>query len=112
MTECFAVKKYIPDIDDKKWVIVFSGQKLVGFLTIDNKNVIWNVCIATNYRRRGIAQQAIQIAVEDACPLVRPKLLVDNKGKEYKKLYKLYMSYGFTLVKNDGKITTMEFKCT
>jgi hypothetical protein len=112
MTECFAVKKYIPDIDDKKWVIVFSGQKLVGFLTIDNKNVIWNVCIATNYRRRGIAQQAIQIAVEDACPLVSPKLLVDNKGKEYKKLYKLYMSYGFTLVKNDGKITTMEFKCT
>ena len=36
---------------------------------------------------------------------------VDNLGKNYKKLIKLYTLYGFTLVKNDGKTTTMEFKC-
>ena len=110
--ECFAVKKYVPDIDDKLWVMVFSRKKLVGFLTIDKNNVIWNVCVATNYRRRGIAQQAIQVAVDDVCPLNNPRLLVDNRGKDYKKLLKLYISYGFTLVKNDGKITTMEFKCS
>jgi ribosomal protein S18 acetylase RimI-like enzyme/superfamily II DNA or RNA helicase len=112
MNECFNVKKYVPDIDDKIWVMVFSRKKLVGFLAIDNKNIIWNVCVATNYRRRGIAQQAIQIAVSDVCPKKSPRLLLDNRGKNHKKLLKLYTEYGFTLVKNDGKITTMEFKCT
>jgi ribosomal protein S18 acetylase RimI-like enzyme len=112
MNECFAVKKYVPDIDDKIWVMVFSRKKLVGFLAIDNNNVIWNVCVGTNYRRRGIAQQAIQTAVKDICPDKNPRLLVDNRGKNYKKLVKLYNGYGFTLVKNDGKVTTMEFKCS
>ena len=112
MNECFDIKKYIPDIDDKIWVMVFSRKKLVGFVTIDNNNIIWNVCVATNYRNRGIARQAIQIAIENVCPKNNPRLLVDNKGKDYKKLIKLYTSYGFTLVKNDGKHTTMEFKCS
>jgi hypothetical protein len=112
MNECFSVKKYVPEIDDKRWVMVFSRKKLVGFLAIDKKNIIWNVCVATNYRRRGIAKQAIQIAVNDVCPAKKPRLLVDNRGKNYKKLVKLYTGYGFTLVKNDGKVTTMEFKCT
>ena len=103
MNECFSVKKYVPDIDDKIWVMVFSRKKLVGFLAIDNNNVIWNVCVATNYRRRGIAQQAIQTVVKDVCPDKNPRLLVDNRGKNYKKLVKLY---------NDGKVTTMEFKCS
>jgi len=111
MNECFAVKKYTPDIDDKIWVMVFSRKKLVGFVAIDQKNVIHNVCVATNYRRRGIAQPAIQSAVEDVCSKQKPRLLVDNLGKNYKKLIKLYTLYGFTLVKNDGKTTTMEFKC-
>lgn len=111
MNECFRVNKYIPDIDDKKWVMVFSKKKLIGFLAIDNNNVIWNVCVATNYRQRGIAIQAIQAAVDDVCPKKSPRLFVDNRGKTYKKLIKLYTAYGFTIVKNDGKITTMEFKC-
>jgi ribosomal protein S18 acetylase RimI-like enzyme len=111
MKECFNVKNYIPDIDDKVWVMVFSRKKLVGFLAIDNNNVIWNVCVATNYRRRGISQQAIRTAVNYVCPNKSPRLLVDNRGKNYKKLVKLYTLYGFTLVKNDGKNTTMEFKC-
>ena len=68
--------------------MVFSRKKLVGFLAIDNNNVIWNVCVATNYRRRGIAQQAIQTAVKDVCPDKNPRLIVDNRGKNYKKLVK------------------------
>ena len=39
------------------------------------------------------------------------RLFVDNKGKNYIKLIKMYTEYGFTLVSNDGNITTMEFKC-
>lgn len=111
MNECFKVKKYVPEIDDKRWIMVFSKKKLVGFVVIDSDNIIWNVCVATNYRRRGIGKQAIQTAVNDVCPKDNPRLLVDNHGKDYKKLVALYISYGFVLVKNDGKITTMEFKC-
>jgi hypothetical protein len=111
MEECFKIKKYIPSIDDKRWIIVFSNKKIVGFLAIDKNNLIWNVCVSNVYRKRGIAQHAIQTAVNNICPESSPRLLIDNKGKNYKSLIKLYTSYGFTFVKNDDKITTMEFKC-
>lgn len=111
MNECFSLKKYTPDIDDKKWIMIFSQKKLVGLLTIDQENIIWNVCVATNYRRQGIGKQIIQEAIDDVCPKQNPRLFVDNLGKNYKKLMKMYTGYGFTIVKNDGKITTMEFQC-
>ena len=111
MFECFKVLKFIPDIDKKQWIIVFLRKKIVGFLTIDDENIIWNVCVAINYRRHGIAQQALQKAVETSCKGKNPRLFVDNKDKTYTKLITLYTGYGFTLIKNDGKTTTMEFKC-
>jgi superfamily II DNA or RNA helicase len=112
MNDCFKVKNYTPEIDSKQWVMVFSRKKIVGFIVIDDKNIIWNTCIATNYRRRGMGKQAIEIAVSEVCPKNNPRLKVDNLGKNYKKLISLYTSYGFTIVKNDQKITEMEFKCS
>ena len=111
MFECFNIKKYKPDIDDKRWIFVFSRKKMVALLVIDNKNIIWNVCVAKNYRSMGIANQAVNQAVADVCPLNNPRLLVDNRGKTYNKLIKLYKSYGFAVIKDDGNYTTMEFKC-
>ena len=110
MLECFNVKKYVPDIDSKQWLFVFLRNKLVGFLII-KVNVISTVCVATNYRRRGIAKNAIAKALEDLCKIKNPRLLLDNNMKTYDKLLKLYTEYGFTLIKKDEKITTMEFKC-
>ena len=110
MLECFNVKKYVPDIDSKQWLFVFLRNKLVGFLII-KVNVISTVCVATNYRRRGIAKNAIAKALEDLCKIKHPRLLLDNNMKTYDKLLKLYTEYGFTLIKKDEKITTMEFKC-
>lgn len=111
MFECFKVKKYRPDIDDKKWIFVFSRKKMVALLTVDQKNDISNVCVAKNYRVMGIAKQAINHALKDICSRNNPRLLVDNRSKTYNKLIKLYKSYGFTVIKDDGKYTTMEFKC-
>jgi superfamily II DNA or RNA helicase len=107
MGECLKVKKYVPEINGNKWIIIFSKKKIVGFLVIDIKNIILNVCIATNYRKKGMAKYAIEKAVKDVCPKDSPVLLVDNRGKDYKKFIKLYTSYGFTLLKNDGRITIM-----
>ena len=111
MYDCFKIEKYTPNIDNKKWIFIFLRKKTVGFLTIDSTNIIWNVCVAPNYRNRGVAQEAIQKAVEYSCPIRNPRLLVDNKGKTYDKLIKLYNKYGFNIIKNDGQFTTMEFKC-
>lgn len=112
MKECFAIKKYVPDIDDNKWVFVFSKKKIVGFVIFDNNNDVVNLCIATHYRRqKGLPKQIIQIAVKDICPLKRTKLLMDNRDKKYTKYVKLYTEYGFNILKNDGKTTTLEFKC-
>jgi hypothetical protein len=111
MFECFKILKFVPDIDKKEWIIVFLRKKIVGFLIIDTDNIIWKVCVATNYRRNGIAREALQKAVESSCKVKNPRLEVDNKGKTYTKLINLYTEYGFTTVKDDGKYTTMEFKC-
>lgn len=113
-SECFGIKKYRPEVDSKRWFMVFLRKKMVAFLTSDTKNinVIDTVCVAENYRRRGIAKDALAYAVNKVwCP-VNPRLMVDNREKMYNKLLKLYKKYGFTVTKNDGKITTLEFKCS
>ena len=108
--ECFGISNYSPGIDDSKWIFTFLRKKMVGFLSIDKKNIIWNVCVGEKYRRKGIAKKSIRAAIEKTCP-VDPKIYVDNKGKNYTKLIRMYKSFGFTIIANDGKRTTMEFKC-
>jgi len=107
--ECFGIKKYKPNIDSKQWVFVFARKKMVGFIAVDN-NIITNVCIAKNYKNMGIAQQAVKVAVNRICTK-NLQLIVANTEKSYNKLIKLYTSYGFDILMNDGKNTTMEIKC-
>jgi hypothetical protein len=108
--QCYGIKKYIPDIDDKKWIIIFSRKKIAGYLSIDNNNIIHNICVSTIYNKNDTAKQFIQSAVNYICPNT-PRLLVDNKGKDYKYLVKLYQTYGFNIIKKDENITYMEFVC-
>ena len=112
INECFNRKDYKAEIDSKRWVLTFRKSKLVSVLALDSKNVIWNVCVAKNYRRQGIGKKSLEEAVGYSCPAVNPKLYVDNTGKTYTKLIKMYTEYGFTIISNDGKTTTMEFKCS
>jgi ribosomal protein S18 acetylase RimI-like enzyme len=112
MDECFGVKKYKPDINDYKWVMIFSKSKLVAFMVIDSKDVIWNVCVAKNYRRQGIAKEAMRLATEQLCEQGKnPKLLVDNIGPTFKKLVKMYTSFGFVIDSADGRYTYMSYPC-
>jgi hypothetical protein len=107
MGECLKIKKYVPVDDDKKWILVFSRKKLVSIIVINtDNNTIVNACVATNYKRKGLGKQFIQKALENEDKL---QLIVDNRGKDYKKKIILYTDYGFVLVKNDGKQTLMEF---
>lgn len=108
MYKCFTIKKYEPDIDDKKWVIVRLKKKLVGLFTIDSTNTIWNLCIAPNHHKNG--RQIIEKAIEYSFSIKNPRLLIDNKNKDYGKLIKLYTKYGFKILKNDETNTTMEFE--
>ena len=107
--ECFSIKKYKPDIDSKQWVFVFARKKMVGFIAVD-KNIITNVCIAKNYKNMGVAKDAVKVAVNKICTKDL-QLIVANTEKSYNKLIKLYTSYGFDVLMNDGKNTTMEIKC-
>lgn len=109
MFECFGIKKYKPNIDSKQWVFVFARKKMVGFIAVNN-NIITNVCVAKNYKTMGVAQQAIKVAVNSICTKDL-QLIITNTEKSYNKLIKLYKSYGFDTVMNDGKNTTMEIKC-
>jgi len=111
MEDCFDIKKYTPIIDDKQWVMIFSRKKFVAFLSIDKNNVIWDICVATSYEKKDIAQYIIQTAISDICPVASPRIVVDIKGKDYKIFINKYLLYGFTIVVNNEKTITMEFKC-
>lgn len=109
MKECFSIAKFIPEVDSKQWIMIYNRKKLVGFLVLDTKNMVDIVCIATNYRRQGVSHEAIQTVIE-TLQNKKARIIVNNLANDYKKLIKLYTEYGFTLVKNDGKTTKMEFK--
>ncbi len=114
MGECFGNTRYrISQDDTNTWVLVFLRKKLVGFITIDNENILWNVCVAKNYRRQGIAGQAMQIAVSNACSIrgKNPSLLVDNRNKDSNKLIRLYQSFGFNIDKTEGQFTYLSIPC-
>jgi ribosomal protein S18 acetylase RimI-like enzyme len=113
MEECFDIKKYKAPVDNNTWILVFSKKKLVGFIMVDNDNVLWNVCVAKNYRRQGIATQAMKQATDYICNLrgKTPSLYVDNKDNKAKKLIRMYSSFGFEIVKTDDKYTYMQHSC-
>jgi len=112
MGECFGTKQKI-DNDSNRWIIVFARKKIVGFVTIDSNNTLWNVCVAKNYRRQGIAKEAIKMATNFTCTLggKNPTLLVNNQGKDFKKLIRMYVSFGFEIKRSDDKYTYMEHSC-
>jgi ribosomal protein S18 acetylase RimI-like enzyme len=114
MGECFDLKKYKVPIDDNTWIIVFSKKKLVGFIMIDKKNILWNVCVAKNYRRQGIAKEAMKEATRHICNIKgeAPSLLVDNRNKDAKKLIRMYNSFGFEVIKSDDRFTHLQHSCT
>uniref|UniRef100_A0A6C0ELA5 N-acetyltransferase domain-containing protein n=1 Tax=viral metagenome TaxID=1070528 RepID=A0A6C0ELA5_9ZZZZ len=114
MGECFGAKKYQPEINNNTWILVFSRKKLVGFITVDDDNILWNVCVAKNYRRQGIARAAMKMATNDVCSVrgKRPTLLVDNRNKDATKLIRMYKSFGFDIQRADERYTYMEHPCT
>jgi len=113
MNECFNLEKYSIKEDDNTWLLVFSKKKIVASIMIDKDNKLWNVCVAKNYRQRGIAKDAIKFAVKYICDKKGspPVLLVDNRSKDAKKLLKMYTSFGFEIVKTDENHTTMSYTC-
>lgn len=113
MDQCFKIKKYKAPIDENTWILVFSKKKLVGFIMVDKDNILWNVCVATNYRRQGVATQAIKMAVQYICKLrgKAPSLYVDNNDSQVKKLIRMYTSFGFEITRSDNKYTYMEYSC-
>jgi len=114
MGECFGTKKFNAPIDDNLWIMVFSKSKLVGFIMIDEENILWNVCVAKYYRKKGIAAKAMSIAVQHVCGVKRknPTLQVDNRAESAQKLITVYTSYGFKVDRSDEKITYMSHDCS
>lgn len=113
LDECFNTKNSKITIDDSLWIIVFLRKKIVGFLTIDTDNTLWNVCIDKKYRQKGIAKQAIKTAIDHICSIKgkTPSLSVDNRTENVKKLISMYESFGFNISKSDNRYTYMEYSC-
>jgi len=113
MGECFDMKKYKAPIDDNTWIMVFSRKKLVGFIMVDQNNNLWNVCVTKNYRRQGIAKEAMKQATQFVCGLngKSPSLMVDNRNKDAKKLIRMYNSFGFEIIRSDDRHTYMQSSC-
>lgn len=109
--ECFGKAPELK-IDNNMWIFVFSKKKLLGFVMLGTDNIIWNVCVGKNYRKQGIAKEAISQAVSVACGSKgNPTLKVDNRTRDVKKLIRMYKSFGFETERTDEKYTYMKYSC-
>jgi hypothetical protein len=111
MKESYNIEKYTPNIDNHLWIIIFS-RKMVGFFSLDENNIISNLCIAKNYRRNNIAANAIKKATDYLSTIRKqtPTLIVDNFSKDYKKLIRIYESFGFEIEQKNDNQTRMIHK--
>jgi hypothetical protein len=113
MADCFNIKKYKPELNDDLWIIAFSKKKMVAFVTLDRNDVIKNVCVAQNYRRRSnIAINVMSQINKYICKTRKaPVILVDNLLTDYKRLIRMYESFGFEVQERTDKTTKMIHKC-
>ena len=112
MSDCYNVKKFKPDLNDDLWIIAFSKKKMVGFVTLGRNDVITNVCIAKNYRRSNIPISAMDQINKYICTLRKaPVIIVDNLLNDYKRLVRMYESFGFEVQQRNDKTTIMIHKC-
>ena len=111
MVKCFN-DEFKMEYDDSKWVMTFSRKKLVGFLSMGDDGIIWNVCVAEKYRRKGVARSVISQALYTICDNnTVPTLHVDNKKQNAKTLVDIYKKLGFTVQSEDSSVIKMVHVC-
>jgi len=112
MNECFK-DNFNVEYDENIWITAFIENKLVGFLTLDKNNIIWNVCVAKKYRLKGVAKKIISETIKKVCSERKiPMLKVDKTKKTYKKLIEMYKKFGFIIDNDmDDEYTTMKYIC-
>jgi hypothetical protein len=113
MKECFNSFDYSVFIGS--WVIIKDNTgDILGFITVDSDNVIWNVCTTKKHRGKGAASKAIRHIIKKSCSQNKnTKLHLDKLGKHYKKLLKYYKRIGFKVISEKYLKTyvTMKFSC-
>jgi len=94
------------------WVLVFIRKKLVGFLSTTDGKEIKLIAVAKNYKRRGIAKDAVKegIKVIQEQFNQEPIIKVNNKEASSKKIIKLYTEYGFKVTRTDETYTYMSIE--
>lgn len=112
MKECFK-DNFDVEYNENIWITAFIEDKLVGFLSIDKNNIIWNVCVGKKYRLKGIAKKIISEAIKKVCSERKlPILKVDKSKKTYKKLIGMYKKFGFIIDDDiNDEYTTMKYIC-
>lgn len=108
MKDCFNLDKYSIKDDNNTWILVFSKKKIVVCMMLDkDNNILSNVCVAKNYKQRGLGKDAINFAIKYIGK--SPTLLVNNRSSDAKKLIKMYISFGFEIAQTDEFNTTMTY---
>ena len=118
MQDCFGPSDYI-DLssniyDNTLWYFAKrkSDSKILGFLMIDNDNMIWNVCTHSLFRGKGVASKLMNTVVETVCQNGKtPKLMVNKMLPTHNKLIKYYKKLGFLVNKKEEKFTEMFYPC-
>jgi len=107
----------IDEKDTDKWILVFNEKKLAAFIVIDpTTNIIKEVCVSNFASKKNKAsepvKEGIALILKNSCPeKIKPTILLENNLPQYNQIVKLYLSFGFKLNKNDGKLTILAFEC-
>lgn len=118
MSICFDINYKIGKNDKYCWYLVykeFPDDKcvLLGSITVDDNDVISNVCTNPLYRGLGVATIALNNAISIICRKTEPRLFVNNNGVNKKKLLNFYSNLGFEQIgmTEDEELIIMEYSC-
>jgi hypothetical protein len=111
--ECLGLPLKVNEKDTDTWFLVFNKKKLACFIVLHPEtNLIKDVCVSNFFSKKEKSSDTVKEGMKTIYTKTgtNPKLIVENNLQTYNELIKMYLSYGFILTKNDGRLTTLEMK--
>ena len=110
------IRNPLPEFDTV-WYFAERNGEILGFLALDESDIIWNVCTHSAFRGQGVATKIITAVIQYICAQGKytPRLIVSKtNNSSYDKLISYYQKLGFTIEedKSTEEYSVMDHYCT
>jgi ribosomal protein S18 acetylase RimI-like enzyme len=106
VNDAYGIDNFVIPEDDSEWIVAYKGKNIVAVLSITTKGRILYLAMNEKYRRQNIGKTAIKKLFSIIHEKSRDwKLSVSITDSNYKKICKLYTSYGMVVKNTDNDKT-------